>query len=467
MRDRKTLIALGLVITGMVAACSNDAPTPINQSQPFPSGFDFPAEAAQLDQAVAARDEAAIRRHGWFLWAGLNVPAPNGLPIWRTWPTSTQAFALDAVSQLSTAPQSRHAARKLHNPIDLPAPQYPIPEPVKATYGVKDLVDGPVFQFNGDIMIVNVTYNPDAFNDIRSNRLFQASTLNQLKTQGLQEIPPFPSTSIVLKHMYWPVKGNGLTALPVWDPVPQTEPPIYYGYERWTKMVAVDPSGQPIPPGTEAAVTYLHGVVEHDKVTPLGPITKNAKVVPISKFFSQQFTQTDLDALSPADRAILDAAAYWNYGRLFQPGDFLISIAMHINTKELPYWTLQSLWWHDQPDEGPYAKDRPDIQPEKALGPWQHYLMVSEYGITEKPGGDTLFIAFNPYIELAAAHPIATNCRNCHIRAAWPRAGLGTPSASYLAKDGPGELAVLTPQSPIFKDLMLLDFQWAIADQAG
>lgn len=322
---------------------------------PFPQGFDFPANAEQLEQAVTIRDQKPLRRHGWFLWAGLNDLAPNGLPVWRTWPTSTQAYAPPVgVAQAAITPQrSLIAARNANNPIVLPAPHYRVPKPIKDKYGIDQLADGPVFQFNGDIMIVNVVYNSDAFEYLRSTGLFEGAALDRLKAEGVKEIPPFVPTSIVLKHMYWPVRGDGLTALPVWDPIPPIEPPVYYGYERWERLVAVDPSGQLIPAGTEATVTYLYDVFEPDKTTPLGPVTKTGKVVPISAFYHQRFTQADLDALTPADRAILDAAAYWNYGRLFEVGDYIISIALHINTKELPYWTLQSLWWHDQPDGAP------------------------------------------------------------------------------------------------------------------
>ncbi|NPC74076.1 hypothetical protein HPP05_30405 [Corallococcus exiguus] len=84
----------------------------------------------------------------------------------------------------------------------------------------------------------------------------------------------------------------------------------------------------------------------------------------MSHFYHQTFTARDIAALSEHDQALLDASALWSYGRLFAPGDSIVSIAMHI------------------------------------------FELVS--------------------------HPVATNCRNCHQRAGWPRAHMGrTPFAAY------------------------------------
>jgi hypothetical protein len=95
-------------------------------------------------------------------------------------------------------------------------------------------------------------------------------------------------------------------------------------------------------------------------------------------------------------------------------------------------------------------------------------LITVEYGIESSPG--MLPMSFNPYIELAAAHPIQTNCRNCHLRAAWPRQGAvpSAPSyASYEAAGGPGALVDISADDPIFSQQLLLDFQWAVSDRAN
>ena len=61
---------------------------------PFPAGYDFPANPRFLQTLITNRDIAGVRRHGWYLWAGVNQPGYDDWPIWRSWYIATQAFAL-------------------------------------------------------------------------------------------------------------------------------------------------------------------------------------------------------------------------------------------------------------------------------------------------------------------------------------------------------------------------------------
>ena len=90
--------------------------------------------------------------------------------------------------------------------------------------------------------------------------------------------------------------------------------------------------------------------------------------------------------------------------------------------------------------------------------------MTAEDSITREPGGNVLPVAFNPFIELAATHPVATNCRNCHTRAAWSPASQPVHGA-YRTPTGPGPVANLGTDDKIFENLLLTDFQWVIADR--
>jgi hypothetical protein len=272
-----------------------------------------------------------------------------------------------------------------------------------------------------------------------------------------------PSGSVALKPMMWPVRGDGLTALPVWDG-PTSDNGSYAGYEiqgLWPRAVAISTTASAL---ASADVTYLHGVWTNNTSSrrPLGPLTyRAAPVVSIQHFYHFRFPS--LDGMAPCDRAILDASAYWAYGREFRPGDYLAVVAMHIMTKEQPAWTFQSVWWHDRPDAGPYAANRPNIPASQAPGPWRHYLLASTYGIPAQPNGTSWPVQFNPYIELAAAHPIRTNCMNCHHRAAW---GSGGNGASYEARPGPDALAIFQLNNPIFNGLLGVDSLWSISDRA-
>lgn len=382
-------------------------------------------------------------------------------------------------------------ANRDNTPVDLlDLPQYLVPQEVCKKYELSgcpgtpgspdtiyQLADGSTFQNNGDIMIAGVIYNQQAFDWIRGDgpgggqRFYQGNVLDELVPQKGQtaSLPAFPSEAIVLKHMYWPVPGDACGALPVWDNPTPPSPSTYMGYENFktafSRAVAVATQGCRVSPGMQTKAAFLHGVLDANN-HPLPPITFNdAQVVPLTAFFHQTFAQNDLDGLSPQDRAILDASAWWAYGREFRAGDSLVSIATHIFTKEMPSWTMQTFWWHDRADAGPYASDRPNIP--QAPTTWRNYLMASEYGIPDIGSPTQLPVRFNPYIELVS-HPVATNCRNCHQRAAWPRKDLGmSPFAQYqLPYEDPGLLTFLKSDDPIFQGLLLLDFQWALADRA-
>ena len=87
--------------------------------------------------------------------------------------------------------------------------------------------------------------------------------------------------------------------------------------------------------------------------------------------------------------------------------------------------------------------------------------MTATYGWPARVAGADWPIAYNPYIELAADHPIDTNCMNCHHRAGWPE-----QSDSYLATGGPGALAIYSQDNPaIFDGKIGVDSIWSIADR--
>ncbi len=488
-----SMIALFAALVSAASAQSQGSPG--MQPVPFPSGYHFPASAGVLEKMVTDRDMAGVRQHGWYLWAGINQPwHPKdnaSWPLWRSWPIATQTFArfvAGAQGPQNVGPPVQTASRSLrtiniaNNPlIKLTIPFYKIPEAVREKHKAAlanitlsaNIPDGDNFQNNGDLMLVSEAYSAPAYKTIRGRGYYLGATLDALLKAGKTDIDGTDHRSIVLKHMYWPVKKTGLTALPVYDMkgYDQSANPdtTYVGFEnagRWTQAVAIDPTRTVIPPGETASVTYLYDVLAYDpdtnKINPitppaLGPTTyPTAKVVPLTEFYFKQLSQADYDALSTYDQVLLDASFYWVHQRLFQPGDYVVSIASHIVTKEMPPWTLQTVWWHPDPEASPYAKDRPNIP--RAKGPWAHYLMTAEYGITSTPGGNSLPIAYNPYIELAS-HPVATNCRDCHIRATWP-------TGSYMTQTGPDSLANIALDNSIFKGLLHTDFLWTIADRA-
>ena len=469
--------AAAALCCGAGATGAEDARRPI----PFPAGYDFPADAAKLNSYVTNRDIAALRRHAWFLWAGVNQPGRDGWPIWRSWYIPTQAFAQpipkpkpgELAAAGAGAGMSLAAINKKNNPpINLAIPVYLIPDAVRkkheaALKGITDsstIPDGENFQNNGDLMLVAEPYSEPAFRHIRGKHLYETLTLQKRLDEHKIDIQQFPRRSIVLKHMYWPVAKDKLTALPLVDmssyATPANPDTTYVGFEnmdRWKQAVAIDPTRETIPQGETADVTYLYDVQHPSTNQPWGPNTYGkAKVVPLRDFYFKKLTRKDYEALSTYDQVLIDLSFYWVHKRPFQDGDYLVAVASHVVTKEMPSWTLQTFWWHDKPDAGDYAKDRPDIP--QAKGPWRHYLMTVEDGVLALTGGNSLPIAYNPYIELAS-HPVVTNCRNCHTRAAWP-------NGQYIQSPGPDALADIKLDDPIFKGKVHTDILWTIPDRA-
>ncbi|MCH9680084.1 MAG: hypothetical protein K0V04_01520, partial [Deltaproteobacteria bacterium] len=437
----------------------------------LPAWVGWPADPNTLQAAIDARDAASLRAHAWKLWAGINQPltANDTRPRWWNWPTTTQLFESGNASQGTSAlPKHRHAARipspavteaepgdhdhtdecfdeNGNGTIFLPSPTYAIPRATAERFGLDvrcsdpeyyiantsicDLSDGEHFQSNGDILVATESYSPESAKVIEAEGYNDAATLNALWDDGVKNIDRLPVRQITTKHMLWPVKASGASALPVFRDLPKAKWCQYNGYETWDHMVAVDPAATT---GGKATVDFLFGVHTHSGDALLPTKHVEVDVVPMSDFYVQTFDDAAWNALDRRDQMLLDAASQWAHGKPFEPGDHVVSVAMHIVTKEIPQWTLQSVWWSDQPSAGPYAADRPSLP--DATGPWQHYLLTVADGIPTTPNGPTLPIAYNPYIELAATHPVATNCRNCHVRAA-------LCTGEYLTPKGPGPLA--------------------------
>lgn len=473
----------------------------------MPRWVGFPADPKVLQTAIDDRDGKAVREHAWRLWAGLNQPLSpsNPRPVWWTWPTTTQILAdVDPSAKPPTAmTQHRHAARATaatptaepakpdpdtdhtaecfdaqgHGRIVFPSPTYVLPKEVVTAAGLDEqcadpeyaagngatctLPDGPHFVNNGDILIAAESYTQPGADRIVKHGYNSTAVLAKMKMRGTRILKDFSTRQLTTKHMYWPVKARGFSALPVFREPPKKDWCQYNGYETWDSIVAIDPSRTPPADGKalqDAEVEFLFGVYNHEGTEALPTKKLKAPVHGIEEFYFQRLDEAAWMSLDPKDRWMIDAASRWAHGQPFEPGDYVVVVASHLMTAEIEQWTLQSAWWSDEPKKGPYSKDRPELP--EAKGPWDHYLLVEEYGIPVKPSGAVLPIAYNPYIELAATHPVATNCRNCHLRAGWD-------GGEYLTATGPGPLANLATDDGIFARVLLTNFQWVLADRVA
>ena len=520
----KVLLWISVLVFSLASQnCRRDTPkdpvdSPVSQNcgidafsmNPFPVSAHYPVPARTLESWVQNKNIPRIRAHGWRLFAGLQevVKDVNDQDAWRwqTWPTATQAISQETSPGPLGSTGTPVSQRASHNllelnlqnstgvPIDFKnVPQYRVPKSVcdslglpydPTTGGCGVPTDGCKFQNNGDVMIAGVIYSPEAYKWIRDQGLYLWDTLkNQFlrnfdKEAVKRQIAPFPTKSFVLKPMFWPVQKEGYTALPVWRNSLDTANFNYYsGFEEqkiWKNAVAISAD----PQQAYADVSFLYDVYKDTAYTmPLGPNNYiKAPVVSIDDFYHWQIDQATLDAMDSVDLALLNQSAYWCYKREFRAGDYIALIAMHVITKEMPEWTLQSFYWSDQagPDN-PYASGRDSVQNPPSPQAFNNYLMTSTYGISKKSALAEWPTAFNPYIELAAAHPIQTNCRNCHRRGAFPNskqlkalAGYtGKNAASYMRAGAnfPGALDTFDIENSVMDSLLITDFQWTLTDR--
>jgi hypothetical protein len=482
---KKTLILLAFGAVLVFIKCSSNETVVLPTSNwpgynSFPAGYGY-MDTAALQAAYNKADIPKIREHAWSLFAGIMQPSKGDAswPIWYTWPNSRDAFTAPLVSSTdknalieeNKALGISLIAKNLKNTKtgiisdSIPLPYYPINKNVVAAYPkVCDTIAnninwGKHFMNNGDIMIPTESLSIEGFDWIRNNKLYSKKTLDSLYKSKLADLNA-PAKYIVTKHMFWPVLAPSkqtYSAIPVWDEAIFNDSTSnkYAGYETWKRLVAVDPTNK--GKGKKDTVSYLHGVFQPDSVTPIPTVKKLAEVHNINEFYSHKVTQADWKSFDDYDKAILNASSYWAYGKPFGVGDYLVTIAMHINTKEISTWALQSAWWSDIPNQSKYAANRPNLSAVTKDTTWKHYLLVDAYGIPVIDGNQ-LPVATNPYIELVI-HPVATNCNNCHIRSGWP-------TAKYQDTSCPDMLKKLPSNEPCLKKYMRTDFQWIIPDHA-
>lgn len=403
---RLSLLA-ALALSGSAALAQQDY-------EPVPPGFDFPADEATLLRFRDTQNVPEMRRHSWYVFAGLTQRAKNGEAIWETWFPSTVTF--------SAGPQPESAAR----------PARPFAVPRQFTRGT---TLGP--QAIGESVLAFVMFNKEGHDHIRSNRLNLQSTLEALNNGfpagtpiDKRDIKPFPRTAMSLKLVWDLVKANGLTAIPVWDNKP-TRPDSQGNPEpTWPRVVAVDPSRTDIP-ATETA-----------DVTSNGVSFPKSRVVSINRFYHFRITQNDIAAI----RAVRPSA---------QVGDYAVFIAMHYTTKEIPDWVWSTFWWHDEPDTGRFGSDRPTNVP----GVWRNYLMDTGFSMDVPREYDgTPDSVFNPYLEARFVGGLGSNCMTCHQQARWTKNG----APGFL----PVTRGALSPSDPFFRDTTRLDFLWSVAYEA-
>ena len=123
--------------------------------------------------------------------------------------------------------------------------------------------------------------------------------------------------------------------------------------------------------------------------------------------------------------------------------DHLLLVGAHVATKALPDWTWATFWWHDRPDDGPFAAGRPDTVRAAA----RHYLMNAAFTADEP--------CFNPYLEARFVDGESSSCLACHRRAI-------VGATTYL----PVTHGRLPDDDPYFRGHIPTDYVWSLALEA-
>lgn len=395
---------------------------------------EFPA--TDLFDALQRGDTVRMRRHAWNLFAGLtsqdSVVINKTLvetsrvkaPIFLSWYTKTDLFT-SAANGPSAKSMSLFGLEFPRQFLDLGVPKDPARKPV---------------------VLDKVYYNLAACQHISANGLNKPAARVRRNCDFGQappedrHVPAFPPSAVAVKAIWTIASKSRLTPLPVWDPEsnsaqPGGNDPMGTAAGRWTRYVAVNTDP------TKYVGTQTFNVQVWDDTAHRFDVHR-ARVVPVSSFFRIQITPE----IAGAAAEVAEALAI---SEIPLPGDYLILVGLHVTTKEIPNWVWATFWWHDQPDRGPHAAQRPS----SILDPWNNYLMNVSYDMNDPRESDgTAHINFNPYLEAAADGGVKSNCMTCHRLAAVPRiAPTRTPGAISIG-------------DPRFSGKMKTDFLWTLTD---
>jgi hypothetical protein len=260
-----------------------------------------------------------------------------------------------------------------------------------------------------------VAFDPTAAAHIRRYALGSQAALH-----ALAAVPEFPRSAIALKLIWYPVHRDRPTTLPIWDADPVNPDARGNPDRTWRRTITIAPSlvaGELAAPG-------------------------EARLVPLDAFLHH-----------PLDTAAeLAAARAVAHDPSLAPGDHVVLLGMHVTTKEIPDWVWATFWWHDRPDEGRFAEDRPATL-DGAAG---HYLMDVAYSAeTPREADGTPHACMNPWLEARFPDGLHSNCLTCHQRAAF---GAG----NFL----PVTRQALAAGDPYFAGKTTTDFLWTLALEA-
>lgn len=473
--NRQTLHTFACVAAFVVGSSAHGAQTIVPEPPPQTgiARFTFPESEAALTAQVTAmfRGETqddrtaateSIALHAWGLWTAATAYSAQThdgqrLRVFETWTSIEDLAAVPSEVTPTKVSSPRRLVRlriKSDRSPDIVASSEEAEPP--------DTDTSPI--------IGAVKFSPGAVEHLERQQLFRANALEALLTGGAVSIPPFPSTSVVVKPIYRVIASHDLVGgryylLNVWSGPPST--PQAWGPDRWPTAIWIDLKNDGMG----------HGEVDSVR-TPDGSSRTDATTYPVDNFIHYRLSASDATAYN-ALRPGANASA----------GDIAILLAMHLSTRELARWTWQTFWWTPAPESppSPSTAQFAGARPPQLQGAARHYALSLAYTMLapEPPytGGDNsapAVYAYNPWIEARFApadlpdskagvgpdgqpatndHGVQTNCVSCHAQATYHKPAQTTAPRFTGAR----YVDLIDPQ---FVGTLQTDFVWSLPRRA-
>ena len=259
-----------------------------------------------------------------------------------------------------------------------------------------------------------VMFDPVAAAHVQRHHLASRAALSA------HPVPAFPRSAITLKAVWYPVHHDRITTIPIWDDQPAF--PDGNPTRSWSRRIAIVPD-----PRARELLEIDHNASDEADARP-------AQHVPLSAFLHRALA-------SGAEVAAARAVAH---DPTLAAGDYVVVVAMHVATKQIPDWVWATFWWHDRATDGPFGANRPD----SITGAAANYRMAVAYSADGS-------VAMNPWLEARFPGGLHSNCVACHQRAA-----LG--AVDYL----PVTRGATPAEDPYFAGKVATDFVWSLALEA-
>jgi hypothetical protein len=424
---------------------------------PLPVGPNFPVPAATINGWIANSDTAAIQGHAWSLWQSMTAPSgqyvnQQQLPIWDTWADTSTVFPQPQVQDaaLKTGAAAKPSTdRKFQAPAQFHHTKdarlralatavhanFPIAVDVKFDPNAATFIGSPQSGPGGG------TYSYASGASLtKLNASWPAGTTPQ--DRGINE---FPTQAIETKPVFGLVKATGLTVQPVWQGPSASTNAANPTPDTWKACVLVQPNATGgVRAATPAEIASVAASVQAQNLA-----CQTYLWAPLSTFYAAKLNAAEAQSFNAATGGgSVQAAA----------GDYSVLLAMHVNTKEIPFWTWQTYWWQpgaDAPNNFPGSKQG---QPSTLGAPWNSYASCTAYAQTTSPGGATMQVCFNPYLETSPGIPagVTSNCVSCHGVAL-----IG--NANYPANYNK-PITFFSDPAYFTNQTTHTDFSWAVAD---